>query len=313
MRRQKEALLRKGVYASGVVMSLCCSYSETLTWNQNPEPDIAGYKVFYGEASAPPTMIDVGKVLSRAFTNLAGGRTYIFYVTAYNTSGLESDPSQTLSYTKPIPQNQAPTISPIANQTILEDSPSAIVSFKVGDSDTALSSLVLSASSANTTLIANSSFVFGGSSTDRTLSYAPRPDQFGSSVVTVTVSDGQSASSSSFTVTVSPVNDVPTISNVPDQTIAMNGTAGPIPVSISDKETASGSLSLSAQSSNQALVPQSGLLLGGSGGSRTITVSPATNQVGQATITLTVSDGARITCWSRISKVPATRVQAGSR
>jgi hypothetical protein len=39
-------------------------------------------------------------------------------------------------------------------------------------------------------------------------------------------------------------------------------------------------------------VPQSGLVLGGSGGNRTLSVTPARDQVGQATITLTVSDGA---------------------
>src|SRR6185503_7085124 len=92
-------------------------------------------------------------------------------------------------------QNQPPTISSIANQTIFEDAPSAMVSFTINDPETASSNLVLSASSSNTNLIANSSFSFGGSGTNRTLSYSPRPDQSGSAVVTVTVSDQQNNSS----------------------------------------------------------------------------------------------------------------------
>ena len=291
MRRQKKALLSKGFYAIGVVIVVPCSLSETLLWNRNPEPDIAGYKVFYGQVNTSPAMINVGNVLSHRFTNLVAGRTYFFYVTAYNTAALESNPSQTLNYIVPA-QNMPPTISSIPNQTIFEDAPTAMVGFTVNDPDTALSSLVLSALSSNTNLIANASFAFGGSGANRTLSYSPRADQSGSAVITVKVSDAQNSASTSFNVTVAAVNDVPTISNVADQSIPMNGSSGPLAVSISDKETAAGSLALTAQSSNTALVPQSGLVPGGSGGSRTITVTPVSNQAGQATITLTVSDGA---------------------
>jgi hypothetical protein len=39
------------------------------------------------------------------------------------------------------------------------------------------------------------------------------------------------------------------------------------------------------------LVPDANIVLGGSGASRTVTVTPASNQSGSATITLTVSDG----------------------
>ena len=50
-------------------------------------------------------------------------------------------------------------------------------------------------------------------------------------------------------------------------------------------------LTLSASSSDQGLVPDANIVLGGSGASRTVTVTPASNQSGSATITLTVSDG----------------------
>ncbi len=52
--------------------------------------DLAGYKVYYGTSSGNyTTSIDVGKTTSYQLT-LAGGYTYYFAVTAYDTSGNES-------------------------------------------------------------------------------------------------------------------------------------------------------------------------------------------------------------------------------
>jgi IPT/TIG domain-containing protein/VCBS repeat protein len=59
----------------------------TATWNPNPEPDIAGYRLSYGTTSGSyTTTIDVGKVTSAAVT-VTEGQTYYFAVRAYNTSG----------------------------------------------------------------------------------------------------------------------------------------------------------------------------------------------------------------------------------
>ena len=57
--------------------------------------------------------------------------------------------------------------------------------------------------------------------------------------------------------------------------------------SISDKETAAASLQVSASSSDKALLPDYNLVLGGSGGSRTIKATPLANQTGTAKITVT--------------------------
>ena len=75
----------------------------TLAWNANPEPDIAGYKLFWGETNATPTAIDVGNVTQAQVNDLVQGRTYRFYLTAYNTAGLESDASAAVIYTQPSP------------------------------------------------------------------------------------------------------------------------------------------------------------------------------------------------------------------
>jgi hypothetical protein len=50
-------------------------------------------------------------------------------------------------------------------------------------------------------------------------------------------------------------------------------------------------LTLSGSSSNTTLVPNANIVFGGSGANRTVTVTPAANQFGTATITVTVTDG----------------------
>jgi len=77
------------------------TFGATLVWDENPEPDIAGYRVHYAEVNQPAAEVDVGDVTSWPVNSLAPGRAYYFYVTAYNTSALESDPSEQVTYTVP--------------------------------------------------------------------------------------------------------------------------------------------------------------------------------------------------------------------
>ncbi len=83
----------------------------------------------------------------------------------------------------------------------------------------------------------------------------------------------------------------PAIAALTDRKIPENANTGSIPVMLSDSDTPPANLVLGAQSSNPALVPQAGIMLGGSGASRTITLVPAANRAGTATITPTVDDG----------------------
>ena len=65
----------------------------TLVWDRNPEPDIAGYKVYYGRVSGDYTQL-VTVTNPRAKIGVSGSRTTYFAVTAYNTNGVESDLSE---------------------------------------------------------------------------------------------------------------------------------------------------------------------------------------------------------------------------
>ncbi len=62
-------------------------------------------------------------------------------------------------------------------------------------------------------------------------------------------------------------------------------------IPLGDAETGPQHLTLAASSSNPTLIPNASVGLAGTGASRTAAVSPTANQLGSATITLTVNDG----------------------
>jgi hypothetical protein len=74
--------------------------SVTLAWDPNSEPDLAGYRLYYGVASR--TYDHTLEVIGDTQVSVDGlelGTTYYFAVTAHNTAGLESDYSNEVSYT----------------------------------------------------------------------------------------------------------------------------------------------------------------------------------------------------------------------
>ncbi len=187
--------------------------------------------------------------------------------------------------------NTPPTISNIADQSTLEDTATGAIAFTPGDAETSVGSLTLSGTSSNPSVVANGGIVFGGSGANRTVSVIPAANASGSATITVSVSDGTATTSDTFVLTVSAVNDPPTISTLANQTTNAGVATVPLPLTLGDIETAVASLALSASSSSPALVPVANIVLGGAGASRTVTVTPAAGQTGTALITLTVSDG----------------------
>lgn len=81
---------------------------------------------------------------------------------------------------------------------------------------------------------------------------------------------------------------VPTVSAVADQNTTANGDSAPITFTVSASDLAS--LTIVASSDNQTIVPDSGLVLAGSGSSRSVTVSPVIDRLGDAFITIVATD-----------------------
>ncbi|MCX6867535.1 MAG: LamG domain-containing protein [Verrucomicrobia bacterium] len=83
---------------------------------------------------------------------------------------------------------------------------------------------------------------------------------------------------------------IPSISAIANQTVAYGAATDALPFTLNDADSAIPSLTVSATSSNAAVVPLDHIVPGGSGIARSVTITPATS--GTSTITLTVSDGA---------------------
>jgi hypothetical protein len=87
-----------------------------VSWNANTEADLAGYKIYYGTQSGSYTStINAGKAGTAAIDNLQTGRTYYIAISAYDTSGNESEKSSEVSIAIPVPDTTPPTGSIVIN------------------------------------------------------------------------------------------------------------------------------------------------------------------------------------------------------
>ncbi|MBL9135107.1 MAG: tandem-95 repeat protein [Verrucomicrobiales bacterium] len=176
-----------------------------LAWDPNPEPDIAGYKVYRGSASRAYTSVDeVGNVTSFDPAGLSTGVTYYFAVTAVNLQGMESPFSDEVSVTPsndPLPTNHPPSATPMA-LNVTEDGYLFVTLLGTDPDDDPLIFTVTKAPSYGT---------LAGSGQDR--SYIPDANFNGTDSIEFTVSDGTFTSpAAAVLITVTAVNDAPTVS-----------------------------------------------------------------------------------------------------
>lgn len=124
--------------------------------------------------------------------------------------------------------------------------------------------------------------------TFETFSYAPDGGQTANPIMTWDVSTGTGTLGGTS-------NAPPTISAIPGQSINEDNSTIAIPFTIGDPETPAGSLTVSVSTNNPLVVPLSGIILGGTGDSRSVTITPAPNASDSATITITVTDDFNLT------------------
>jgi hypothetical protein len=117
-----------------------------------------------------------------------------------------------VSLTAVLLPNTAPTISSISDQTTAEDTATSAIAFTVGDVETAVGSLTVTATSSDLGVVAAGGIALGGSGANRTITLSPVANASGTSTITVTVTDAGGASATrSFVLIVTPVPDVPTL------------------------------------------------------------------------------------------------------
>lgn len=188
--------------------------------------------------------------------------------------------------------NTAPGLTPAGTVTVSQGTTSAGAAVgTVSDNLTAAGNLGVAATTVPTGLVVNNITNTGGTVTADIQALGSAT--VGVHVVEFTVTDDAGNSSTANLNVDVTGNQAPTISVIADQTINMNADTGALAITVGDVEDAAGTLTLSATTDNPILIDAgTDFLFGGSGASRTLTVTPQSNNVGVATITVTVTDSA---------------------
>ena len=125
----------------------------------------------------------------------------------------------------------------------------------------------------------------------------PKPNAAGIVTIVITASDGSAATEASFLLNITSVNDPPVLAPLSDVNNPVQQPVALIPVYISDVDHSAASLTLTATSNNQTLVPNASLSFlpdpdPANTGRRWLRFATPPGSVNDATITLTLSDGA---------------------
>ncbi|NJO12864.1 MAG: hypothetical protein HC872_04690 [Gammaproteobacteria bacterium] len=90
-------------------------------------------------------------------------------------------------------------------------------------------------------------------------------------------------------------NVAPTIAMISDRSLNQDTTDAGLSFTVTDDDGSVGALRLSVGSSNEALLPARGLVLGGTGGNRTLAITPAEGAVGTASVSIRATDAQGLT------------------
>jgi len=122
------------------------------------------------------------------------GQTGVATITLTVTNAAALSASSTFNVTVTAP-NAAPTLTGLPSYQITSPGQTpAVVNFTVGDAETAVSALSVSATSSNTNLVPNANIVLGGSGANRTVQVTPLAGQTGAAVIRLRVTDALGSS-----------------------------------------------------------------------------------------------------------------------
>ena len=215
--------------------------------------------------------------------------------------GVDTSASQTFVITV-TSVNDGPTLSSIADTTVLEDSgvqTVVLTGISAGLNESGQSITNFTATSSNPSLLANPSITYTNGNSTALLRFTPLSNASGSAVVTVCLKDnggtangGVNLTTATFNINVTAVNDAPafnTIGNVSayegsgTQTVSITGiNAGP-------SDESGQTITLTAISGNTSLIANPVVSFSG-GSSATLSYTPPAFGTGTVTITVTAQD-----------------------
>jgi len=252
---------------------------------------------FPGVANNPNFSIRVvTEFQSTATYGVGATNNYVGTANTYGSSGTVTYDRVTFAGDAITNNNAPPTISSFMDTNTPDFIPITL-NFTVGDDTTSPNSLVCSAVSLNPSKV-SPNFSFGGSGVNRTLTITPNAiqDSVDAGPILVTVTDGSGDSTAIwFNLTLTSQNLPPTNSlTLLSATNTLANAPITIPFNVGDDRTSVGGLTYSVSSGNTTLVPNdpvNNIIINGAGtATPTLTIVPATNQLGVGTISVTVKD-----------------------
>lgn len=159
---------------------------------------IATVQIYRDGGLLGPAAIN-GTAWTFTVSGLASGN-YTFTARAIDNHGAATE----ASFSGEVDGNAPPAISSVANVTTPQGTAPGLVNFTVGDDTTPATDLLVSAANSNAALVPSAGLTLGGTGANRTLAIEPSVGASGSSIITLTVTDGGNKTASSlFTFTVS--------------------------------------------------------------------------------------------------------------
>ena len=160
-----------------------------------------------------PVISTNGTLTFRVATNAVG--TNLITVVMKDNGGVTGGGKDSVTNTFSIgvtPANDAPYFTGLVAKTILEDISTNTMVVNVIDTDTANTSVSVTAASSDTNLVAvfiSATNAIGTTNSALTLSFAPLTNAYGSATITLIANDGALSTTNTFALTVSAVNDLP--------------------------------------------------------------------------------------------------------
>ncbi len=277
------------------VTSVPSATSVVLSWNARPSPSTMGYVLYYGTSPGEYLdAIDAASSTNAFVPGLAEGSTYYFAVAAYDENLVETSLSEELVHR--VPQaHQPPSLDPLPDLTLTEDAGVQTILLTGLNTGGTSTNLLITAASSRPGLIPQPTITYSLASGTGQLRFAAVSNGNGTATITIAMDNRQPSNNflaRSFTVSVLPVNDQPTLSPLND--LALQTNAGLQVISLAGISSGATNedqlLTVSASSSNPALIPAPVIQYSSPSATGTLRFTPATNASGSATISVTVSD-----------------------
>lgn len=193
--------------------------------------------------------------------------------------------------------NDKPSVSNILGQKVTQGTPTGPISFTVGDVETLAENLLVLPTTSDATVVPVENILIGGTGANRTVNVLPATSTTtNSATISLLVrAPGESAADGTtrtFVVNFGAQPGNPTITPLAAASVNEDGSITiPFNVRSGVASVSPDALTLTKASGNTAILPLNNIVFGGSGIDRTVTLTPASNQNGQVSVTLTVANG----------------------